>query len=94
MQPAQNRRRFDAVSFGRQLVSMAAGRNAGLGWFRNARAQRRVGPSAIVMDHEFGKDTAQMALVERNQKIQALAPNGSHQAFTECIRSGRSDWRP
>jgi hypothetical protein len=37
MQAAEDRCRFDSVS-GRQPVPVAAGRNAGLGWFRNSRA--------------------------------------------------------
>ncbi len=36
VQPAENRRRNDAESSG-EHVSVAGGRNLGLGWFRNAR---------------------------------------------------------
>jgi hypothetical protein len=45
------------------------------------------------MDHELGQDAAKMTLVDRNQKVQAFAPDGSDQTFAECIRRGRSHRR-
>jgi hypothetical protein len=41
MQPAEYGRRLDAVADG-QLVPVAAGRNAVLGWFRQLRFRGRV----------------------------------------------------
>ena len=68
---------------------MAAGRNFGLRWFRDARAQGRVGTAAIVMDHPLKKDVAEVAFGQRNEEVEALAPNGSNEPFAEsiCLRA-------
>jgi hypothetical protein len=40
------------------------------------------------MQREFFQDAPQMTFVDRNQKVQAFAPEGSDQAFAECIGEG------
>src|SRR6516165_9029134 len=47
----------------------------------------------IVMSHPLFENSPQVALIERNQEIQTLAPHASHQAFAESIRLGRSEGR-
>jgi hypothetical protein len=42
------------------------------------------------MDREFGEDTPQMTFVDWDQVVEALAADGSDQAFAECIRRRRS----
>ena len=68
---------------------MAADRNFGLRWFRHARAQGRVGTAAIVMQHPLKKDAAEMAFAQRNEEVEALAPNGSNEPFAESVGLGR-----
>src|SRR6516165_613407 len=47
----------------------------------------------IVMSHPLFENSPQVALIERDQEIQTLAPHASHQAFAESIHLGRSKWR-
>src|SRR5215469_12809952 len=47
----------------------------------------------IVMSHPLFENCPQVALIERNQEVQTLAPQASHQAFAESIRLGRSEGR-
>ena len=70
-------------------MSMSAGRNFGLRWFRHARAQGRVGTAAIVMQHPLKKDAAEVAFGQRNEEVEALAPNGSNEPFAKgvCLRA-------
>ena len=51
-------------------------------------------PSAIVMYGELLDGPSKMTFVERNQVVQALAPEGSDQPLAERIRHGRPDGRP
>jgi hypothetical protein len=72
-----------------QATSIAADRNFGLRWFRHARAQGSVGTASIVVDHPLKRDAAEVAFVQRNAKVEALAPNGSNEPFAEsvCLRA-------
>ena len=46
----------------------------------------------IVMNHEFSNDDPQVAFTERDQRVETLPADGSHDAFTKRVRPGRSDW--
>lgn len=48
----------------------------------------RVRTTAIVIGDEFLKDNTEMALVERNQVIETLPPNGSDQTFQKALAVG------
>src|SRR6516162_9475702 len=47
----------------------------------------------IVMSHLLFENSPQVALIERNQEIQTLAPHASRQAFAESISPGRAEGR-
>ena len=47
----------------------------------------------VVMSDPLLKNSAQVFLVDRNQEIQTLAPDGSDQALAESVRLGRSKRR-
>jgi hypothetical protein len=57
-----------------------------VGRLRDSRSQSRMWTAAIVMAHVLAKDSLNMAFVERNEKVQALAPDSSDQPF--AIRIG------
>ena len=48
-----------------------------------------MGAAAIVMDHPFKKDVAEVAFAQRNEEVEALSPNGSNEPFAEsvCLRT-------
>ena len=46
---------------------MDAGRNLGQGWFRNARPQRGVRPTAIAVNREPGDRPSQVPFVNRDE---------------------------
>lgn len=50
-------------------------------------------PAAIVMCGPFPNRAAQVAFVDREDEVQALAPNRAHQSFTEGIRLRSPNWR-
>ena len=72
-------------------MSMATGWNSYLIRFRKSGPQGRVGSVAIVVGYEFTKDALQMSLVQRNQVVQALAPNGANQPLAISIRHWASN---
>jgi hypothetical protein len=41
------------------------------------------------MDHPLKKDAAELAFAQRNEEVEALAPNGSNEPFAEgvCLRA-------
>lgn len=49
--------------------------------------------SPIVMTDELTKNPFQVTLAERDQEVETLPPNGSHQPLAVGIRLGRADWR-
>ena len=55
------------------------------GWVPNVRAEARVWSAPIVVSHPRAHDMVDMALVERNQPIQTLAPDCANQAFAEGV---------
>ena len=85
MQPAEHRRRCDAVPDG-ELVSVRAGRDLGMGWFRNSWPQRGVWAASVVMDLELSHDPPQMPFVDRNQEVETLAADGPDQTLAVGIR--------
>ena len=56
-----------------------------LNWFRKTRRQGRVWSAAIVVGNEFTEDALQMPLVQRNQIVQALAPNTANHPLAMSI---------
>jgi len=47
--------------------------------------------SAIVMANVLAKDSPKMAFVDRDEKVEALAPDGSDQPFAIRVRLGCAD---
>ena len=41
--------------------------------------------AAIVLDHPLKKDAAEVAFAQRNEVVQALAPDGSNERFAEGV---------
>ena len=70
-------------------MSMATGRGSCLNWFRKTRPQGRVWSAAIVVGNEFTEDALQMPLVQRNQIVQALAPNTANHPLAMSVGEGR-----
>jgi hypothetical protein len=70
-------------------MSMATGRNSCLNRFRETSPQGRVWSAAIVVGNEFTKDALQMPLVQRNQIVQALAPNTANHPLAISIGDRR-----
>ena len=80
MQAAENGRRGNAVAGGK-FMSVEADRDGRLNRFRNAWPERGMRTAAIVMNGELGEGSSQMAFIDRNQVIEALASNRSDQPF-------------
>src|SRR5215469_7670652 len=53
-------------------------------------AQARVRAASIVMSDPLLEKSLHVFLVDRNQEIQTLAPDGSDQAFAESVRLRRA----
>jgi hypothetical protein len=87
VQPAQHWARFDLIT-DRNVMPMAAGRNLGLDWFRNARSERGMRTSTIVMDNVFFQNEAKVPFIYRNEVIQTLPSNRSNEPFAVGIRCG------
>jgi hypothetical protein len=58
-------------------MSEGAYRHGRLNRFRNARPERGMRTAAIVMNGELGDGPPQMAFIDGNDVIEALAPNRS-----------------
>ena len=74
-------------------MSMETARDRCLNLFRKTRPQSRVWSAAIVVSNEFTEDALQMPLVQRNQIVQALAPNTANHPLAISIRHRASDRR-
>src|SRR5262245_13424613 len=46
-------------------------------------------PAPVVMDYPFGDRYLQMAFVDRDQEVEALAAQASAEPFTDCVGPGR-----
>jgi hypothetical protein len=75
-------------------VSIDSGRSAGLEWLRSAGPQRRMRSVAIVIGNEFADSRAKVPLVDRNDKVQTLAPDGSDDSFAKGVCGRRPDRSP
>jgi len=74
-------------------MPMAAGRNTRLDWLRCPRAQGGMRSSTIIKSNKFSKSQSQVPLVDRDEIVQALPPNGPDQSFAEGICRGRLNRR-
>ena len=61
---------------------------------RDARSQVHVNAAVIVMAYPPLENVLQMPLSQRDEEIQALSADGSHQALANGICLGRSRRRP
>jgi hypothetical protein len=83
----------------RQNVSAIARRKAWIAAVRNPWSERRMRTGLVVMAYPFAKEAPKVPLVQRDQIIQALAPDCPHQAFAVALALGartgvRSKRRP
>src|SRR5215469_13778070 len=46
-------------------------------------------PAPVVMDYPLGDRYLQMAFVDRDQEVEALAAQASAEPFTDCVGPGR-----
>ena len=90
MQIAKNRLGDDFVTVAN---AMAGQQRRNIRGMRNAGAETRVRTPAIVMRDPLLKDASEMTLVQRNQPVQAFAPNRANQSFAERVRLRRSHRR-
>src|ERR1700689_5474083 len=72
---------------------MRTSRNLDLGRLRKPRSQRRMWASAVVVANVLAKYPLQMSCMEWNEKVEALAPDGSDQSFAIRIRLGCANRR-
>ena len=68
-----------------EAMPMAAGRNLGLGRFRNARAKGGVWTSAIVVIRPLAKDTPEVVFSQRDEIVQTSPPNCADQPLARCV---------
>jgi hypothetical protein len=79
METAENRSCRDTMCAGNQVTAQSRGDDrCRIG---NAGAQLRVWPSAVVVSHPFGQDSAEMPLVRRNQIVEALTTHCPDQSL-------------
>ena len=90
MKAAENRRGDDAVAVAN---AMARRHHREVGTIRNPWSEARVRTPAIVVRDPLREDSAEMTLGERNQPVEAFAPNRANHAFAERIRLWRSHRR-
>jgi hypothetical protein len=57
------------------------------------QSERPVGPVAVVLSDVLGQDRAQVPLVNGDDVVDALPPQGADHALGHGIGSGRPDWR-
>jgi len=74
-------------------VAVLVGRNLVRHGLRQTGAQRRMGPSAVIVDCPIPNRHLQMALVEGNQEVQTLATKAAAQSFAYGVRLGGSHRR-
>jgi len=68
-----------------ELAGLRTGRN-----LRRPQGQAPVWPIAIVIRHELAKDRSELLLVQHDQVVETLPPEGPHHALGDGIRL----WRP
>ena len=78
----------------RKLVSMLGLGRQGIKRGRDTRSQAHLNTAVIVMAYPPLENVLQMPLSQRNEKIQALPTDRSHQAFATGICLGRLRRRP
>ena len=67
-------------------MAVLVGRNLVRHGLRQSGAQRRMGPSAVIVDCPIPNRHLQMALVEGNQEVQTLATKAAAQSFAYGVR--------
>ena len=70
----------------RQNVSVIVGRDLVRHGLRQTGAQRRMGPSAVIVDCPIPNSHLQMALVEGDQEVQTLATKAAAQSLAYGVR--------
>src|SRR5215472_6043159 len=70
----------------RQTMSVLVGRNLVRHGLRQTGAQRRMGPSAVIVDCPIPNRHLQMAFVEGNQEVQTFATKAAAQSFAYGVR--------
>jgi len=61
---------------------------------RDSWPQAQVRAALVVMTNPLLQHHSQMIFTERNQKVQTLAPERSHQPFAIGVGLRRPNWRP
>jgi len=64
-----------------------------IGGVGNARSERGVWSDSVVMGEPLGQGASQMLLVQRNDPVETLAPDGANESFAERVRLRGSDGR-
>src|SRR5215471_18150093 len=77
---------LDNLVSDRQTVAVLVGRNLVRHGLRQTGAQRRMGPSAVIVDGPIPNRHLQMALVEGNQEVQTFATKAAAQSFGYGVR--------
>src|SRR5215472_825460 len=70
----------------RQTMSVLVGRNLVRHGLRQTGAQRRMGPSAVIVDCPIPNRHLQMAFVEGNQEVQTFATKAAARSFVYGVR--------
>jgi len=91
VQTAENRTCPDAMAARKLVTGVRYAVGPGFRW--NSRTQGSMRASVVVMSHPLRKKTPQMALAERKDPIQTLAPGGADHSLTERVRLRRPDGR-
>ena len=61
---------------------------------RYPRSQTHMNSALVVMKYPMVENVLEMSLSQRDEEIQALSADGSHQTFASGISFGRSSRRP
>src|SRR5262245_50285977 len=91
MEPAQDWRYDDSMPIG-QFVTVRLD-NSNRRRIRKPGPQAAMWPTAVVMRHPSAHDLAQMRFGERNEEVQTLAANGTHEALAKGVRLRRLNRR-
>lgn len=76
----------------RQLVACGMRRHRqAVWWIRQPRPEARVGPAAVVVVHPLAEDQPEVALVERDEPVEAPAAQGPDESLAVRVRPGRPD---
>src|SRR6516225_4992761 len=87
MKPSEHRYRNDLSSLNASM-RRACSRCA-----RRPLSQRSMRAPVVEIADILGQHLLQMTLIEDENVVQALAPDGSHPALSDGVGSRRSDWR-